>query len=200
MSITPSRTLRDVVGLPSQPAPLVDSALLLVDFQNTYLEGVMALPDGVAALNTAATLLGRAREAGIPVVHIVNDGGPGTPYDINAPIGAISESVAPIDGEPVVVKTVPDAFYGTELADVLGGRGVHDLVIAGFMTHMCVMFTAQGAFNRGYRPTVVAAATATRALPVPVGGVASAADMQLTALTTIGDLFGVVVADVDDIG
>ena len=33
------------------------------------------------------------------------------------------------------------------------------------MTHMCVNSTARGAFNLGYAPTVVAAATATRALP-----------------------------------
>ena len=34
------------------------------------------------------------------------------------------------------------------------------------MTHMCVNSTARDAFNLGYRPTVVASATATRELPV----------------------------------
>ncbi|CAM5461000.1 hypothetical protein STANM309S_05951 [Streptomyces tanashiensis] len=65
----------------------------------------------------------------------------------------------------VVVKQFPNAFHATELEETLKNLGVSgDLVIAGFMTHMCVLFTAQGAFNLGYRPTVVAEATATRPL------------------------------------
>ena len=40
-----------------------------------------------------------------------------------------------------------------------------NLVLAGFMTHMCINSTARGAFNLGFAPTVVAAATATRDLP-----------------------------------
>ncbi len=68
-----------------------------------------------------------------------------------------------------------------------------DLVLAGFMTHMCVTFTAQGAFNLGYRPTVVADTTATRALAAPDGSVLSAAALRTAALTTVTDLFGLVV-------
>ena len=93
-------------------------------------------------------MLNTARESGAKVVHIVNDGGEGTPY-------------------------------------------------AGFMTHMCVTFTAQGAFNLGYRPTVVADATATRSLAGPDGAPQPAETLQAAALTTIGDLFGVVVPNAE---
>ncbi|WP_369689836.1 isochorismatase family protein [Nocardia kruczakiae] len=65
-----------------------------------------------------------------------------------------------------------------------------DLVLAGFMTHMCVAFTAQGAFIRGYHPTVVAEACATRALAAPDGTPLSAEAVHAAALTTISDLFG----------
>lgn len=65
------------------------------------------------------------------------------------------------------------------------------------MTHMCVTFTAQGAFNLGYRPTVVAEATATRSLPAPDGGTVPAATLQTGSLTTIGDLFGLVAPTVE---
>jgi hypothetical protein len=41
-------TLRALSGLPSRPASLADSTLILIDCQNTYTQGVMAL-DGVAA-------------------------------------------------------------------------------------------------------------------------------------------------------
>ncbi|GCD40963.1 cysteine hydrolase family protein [Streptomyces paromomycinus] len=199
---SPATPLRDVIGLDGRPPRLSDSVLLMIDFQNTYRTGVMALAGADEALGAAARLLERARAAGTPVVHIVNDGGEGTPYDIRAHIGAISDQVAPVTGEPVVVKQFPNAFHATELEKTLSGLGFgpgsgKDLVLAGFMTHMCVAFTAQGAFNLGYRPTVVADTTATRALAAPDGSVLSAAALQTAALTTVTDLFGLVVPSAD---
>ena len=66
------------------------------------------------------------------------------------------------------------------------------------MTHMCVNSTARGAFNLGYAPTVVAGATATRALPGPTGVVPSEA-LQAASLAAIADLFGIVVPDAGSI-
>ncbi|GAA3090611.1 cysteine hydrolase family protein [Streptomyces rectiviolaceus] len=200
----PSTTLRGVIGLDDQPPLLSESALIMIDFQNTYRTGVMALDGAETALAAGARLLERARAAGIPVVHILNDGGEDTPYDIRAHIGAISDEVAPVDGEAVVVKQFPNSFHATELEKTLSDLGIapgsgKDLVLAGFMTHMCVNYTAQGAFNLGYRPTVIAEATATRALTAPDGTVLPAAALQTAALTTITDLFGTVVPTVDAI-
>ncbi|WP_367047637.1 cysteine hydrolase family protein [Streptomyces sp. Je 1-332] len=200
----PSTTLRDVIGLDSRPPRLSESALILIDFQNTYRTGVMALDGAEEALAAGARLLERARAAGTPVVHILNDGGEGSPYDIRAHIGAISDEVAPVSGEAVVVKQFPNSFHATELEKTLTGLGFaagsgKDLVLAGFMTHMCVNHTAQGAFNLGYRPTVVAEATATRALAAPDGTVLPAAALQSAALTTVTDLFGTVVPSVDGV-
>jgi nicotinamidase-related amidase len=67
------------------------------------------------------------------------------------------------------------------------------------MTHMCVNSTARGAFSLGYRPAVVAGATATRALPGPGGSTVSAAALQAASLASIADLFGVVVPAATDI-
>ncbi|WP_406864938.1 isochorismatase family protein [Streptomyces sp. HUAS MG47] len=199
---TPSASLRQVVGLDNQPPRLADSILVLIDFQNTYRTGVMALPGAEEALKAGARLLARARAAGTPVVHVLNDGGENTPYDIRAHIGAISDEVAPVDGEAVVVKTFPDSFHATDLVQRLTDLGAapgsgRDLVLAGFMAHMCVTFTAQGAFHRGYRPTVVADATATRPLTSPDGGVLPAEALKTAALTTVTDLFGLVVPTAD---
>lgn len=188
----PRTTLRRLNGFDDTPAELSASTLVLIDYQNTYTTGVMELDGWRPALDAAAQLLARAREEGTKVVHVVNDGGEGTPYDIRAEIGAIHPSVAPVDGEPVVVKKVPNAFVGTDLAEHIDAAGNGDLVIAGFMTHMCVAFTAQGAFLRGNRPTVVADACATRALPV-AGLELDARQVHNSALATIADLYGVVV-------
>ncbi|WP_327142838.1 cysteine hydrolase family protein [Nocardia sp. NBC_01327] len=199
---TPSTSLRDVIGLDNQPPRLSESALILIDYQNTYRTGVMALEGAEEALVAGARLLERARAAGIPVIHILNDGGVDTPYDIRARIGAISDEVAPLPGEAVVIKEFPDSFHATELRKVLQDFNIApdgDLLLAGFMTHMCVTFTAQGAFNLGYRPTVVAETTATRALTAPDGSILPAAALQAASLTTITDLFGTVVPTVDAI-
>ncbi|MFD3998899.1 isochorismatase family protein [Streptomyces sp. NPDC058583] len=198
--MTASTTLRDVIGLPQDLPRLSESALIMIDFQNTYRTGVMRLDEAERAVAAGARLLAAARAAGAPVVHIVNDGGEGTPYDIRAEIGAISDEVAPVAGEKVVVKQFPNAFHATDLEETLKDLGVTgDLVIAGFMTHMCVLFTAQGAFNLGYRPTVVAEATATRSLEAPDGTVTASEALQAASLTTVTDLFGTVARTVDEL-
>lgn len=143
-------TLRELSALPSRPAALAESALVLIDCQNTYTRGVMELDGVSAALDEVATLLDRARTAGIPVIHVQHDGGAGSPYDLGDDIGAIVPLVAPRDGEPVVVKQYPDSFVQTDLDERLKAAGVSNLVLTGFMTHMCVNSTARGAFNLGY--------------------------------------------------
>lgn len=102
--------------------------------------------------------------------------------------------MAPVEGEPVVVKTAaPNAFVGTDLGEHLDAAGHKKVIIAGFMTNMCVTFTAEGAFLRGNQPTVVADACATRPLQTVVADV-SAEQLHHSALATIADLYGVVVA------
>ena len=191
-----SPTLRELAGLPSAPAALTDSTLVMIDCQNTYTQGVMELEGVQAALDEAATLLERARNAGIPIIHIQHSDGPGSLYDVDGESGAIVAQVAPRDGEPVVVKQFPNAFVQTDLDERLKAIGATNLVLAGFMTHMCVNSTARAAFNLGYAPTVVAAATATRALP-GVGNVSVPAEtMQAASLAAMADLFAVVVPSV----
>ena len=187
-----SETLRSLAGLPAEPASLADSTLILIDCQNTYTRGVLELEGVQAALDEASTLLERARSAGIPIIHIQHNDGPGSLYDIAGESGAIVEQVTPRDGEPVVVKTYPNSFVDTDLDQRLKGLGATNLVLAGFMTHMCVNSTARGAFNLGYAPTVVAAATATRALP-GVDATVPAAAMQSASLAAVADLFAIVV-------
>jgi len=188
-------TLRALVGLPDQPESLASSALVLIDCQNTYTRGVMELDGVQAALDEAEALLDRARTAGIPVIHIQHDDGPGSPYDIRDDIGAIVDRVAPRGDEPVVVKNYPNSFVGTDLDERLKAVGAHNLILAGFMTHMCVNSTARGAFNLGYAPTVVAGATATRPLPGPDGTQVPSAAVQAASLAALSDLFAVVVPD-----
>ena len=129
----------------------------------------------------------------------MHDAGEGSPYDVRAEIGQISELVAPVPGEPVIVTNYPNAFVGTDLDAQLRGAPGRELILAGFMTHMCVNSTARGAFNLGYHPTVVASATATRELPGTDGIAVPARAVQAASLAAISDLFGVVAKGPDDI-
>jgi nicotinamidase-related amidase len=192
-------TLRSASGLPADSAALCASTLIMIDCQNTYTRGPLELAGVQAALDQAEELLDRARSAGIPIVHIQHDAGPGSPYDVREEIGAIVDRVAPRAGEPTIVKNYPNSFTGTELDTVLKQGPERPLLLAGFMTHMCVNSTARGAFSLGHAPTVVAGATATRDLPGTDGRVVEAAALQAASLASIADLFGVVVPDVQSV-
>ena len=193
-------TLRDIVGLGNQASPISDSALVIIDAQNTYREGVMKLDGVEPALQECKALLERFRAAGRPIFHIQHDAGAGSPYDLTAPIGQIADVVAPVDGEPVITKNYPNSFTQTNLDDQLKAAGVQNLILAGFMSHMCVNSTARGAFSLGYNPTVVAAATATRSLPSRASGkTVSAEQVQEAALAALSDLPSAVVPSVADV-
>ncbi|MFE9415667.1 cysteine hydrolase family protein [Streptomyces griseofuscus] len=182
-------TLRKLNGLGETPATLSDATLILVDYQNTYTDGVMELDGWKPALANAKALLNRARAAGTPVIHIVDKG-----YDLKSKGGQIVPELKPAKGEPVVEKSVPDGFHGTDLAQKVKQAGRKNVIVAGFMTNMCVLFTTQGAFLAGYHPTVVADASATRPLPLkgdPEG--IPARQVHEAALATVQDLYGVVV-------
>ncbi len=191
-------TLRELNGLDNVPANLAASTLVLVDYQNTYTTGVMELDGWQPALDAASDLLARARAAGSTVIHVVHDGGEGSAYDVRAEIGQIHPSVAPVDGEDVVVKTAPNAYVGTNLGELVDAAGNDDVVVAGFMTNMCVTFTSEGTFLHGKKPTVVADACATRPLETAVAPVSSE-QLHNSALATIGDLYGVVVKTASDL-
>jgi nicotinamidase-related amidase len=179
------------------PPPLSKSALILIDCQNTYREGVMQLDGVEPALRECSILLARARSGGTPIIHIRHDAGVGSPYDLTATNGQIADIVTPRAGEKVIDKNYPSSFEKTDLDAELKRRGIQDLVIAGFMTHVCVNSTARAAFNLGYRSTVVANATATRALPNPYGGSVAAKDMHAGALAALADMFAIVVPGAD---
>jgi nicotinamidase-related amidase len=193
---TPSPSLRDITGMGYEQPGLSNSALIMVDCQNTYRQGIMQLTNVEPAIKEAQKLLQLARDLKIPVIHIQHDAGVGTPYDVSAEIGAISKEVAPIKGENVIIKNYPNSFVSTPLEAQLKAIGIKNLVIAGFMTHMCINSTARGAFNLGLSPVVVASACASRNLTGANGKVIDAQTMHDSALAALRDLFAVIVDDV----
>ena len=191
-----SQTLREITGMGFDYAGLKQSALIMVDCQNTYRHGVVQLTNIEPAILEAKKLLEMARDLNVPIIHIQHDAGVGSPYDVSAEIGAISAEVAPKNGEDVIIKNYPNAFIATDLEAKLKALGIENVVLAGFMTHVCINSTARGAFNLGFKPTVVASACATRSLIGAQGKIIDAQTMHEAALAAVRDLFAVVVDDV----
>lgn len=191
-----AQSLLQLVKAPLHPSPLEKSALVIIDAQLEYQNGKLPL-DGVDnAVLEAAKLLKLARERGVPVFHVVHHGPAGAPlFDETTQQGAIMPLLTPAAGEVVVRKSLPNAFAGTDLDALVKSTGRTELIIAGFMTHMCVSATARAALDLKYRTTVVANAAATRDLPDPLGGAIPASVVHRVALTELADRFAIVVKD-----
>jgi len=187
-------TIRQLAGVPAQfqAGKRLEAgrcALLLIDYQQIYADGPLALMDCAAAAEQAIMLRSWAEEKGVAVIHVLHEAAsPQAP--LFAPGSREVQPLAglePAEGEAVVIKRLPSSFAGTNLADLLAERGIDTLLIAGLMTHNCVDATAREAFHRGLRVAVIADACATRDLPGPDGAIIPAALVHAAVLAGLGD-------------
>jgi nicotinamidase-related amidase len=154
----------DLHGNAPDTAPV---ALLLIDIIND-----LAFPEGKALRKQAlpmakkiAALKRRAKEAGIPSIY-VNDNFGRWQSDFQTLLRhCLDEDVC---GQPIATLLQPEAedyfvlkpkhsgFYATTLALLLQALGVHTLILTGMAGNICVLFTANDAYMRGYRLIVPA--------------------------------------------
>ncbi|MES2106039.1 MAG: N-carbamoylsarcosine amidohydrolase [Pseudomonadota bacterium] len=153
--------------------------LLIVDFVNGFANPDVFGGGNIAeAISNTVPLLQAARERKWAIAHsrIVfedNDADhniftikvPGMltlkEHDQNS---AIVAELAPADGELVVRKKVPSAFFATSLTAWLTQRGVQTLVVAGCVTSGCVRASVVDAMSWGFRPVVAADCVGDRAI------------------------------------
>ncbi len=188
-----AKTLLQMAGVSPVPAKLTEAAVVIIDAQNEYVSGKLPLADVDAALARIADLLAAARAAGAPIIHIAQRGRRGGLFDPDSANFQFAAQAAPRPGEAVVEKPLPNAFAKTDLDAKLEATGRKALVIAGFMTHMCVSATTRSALDHGYSVTVASDAVATRNLPDPLGGPDLAArQINRAALAELADRFATV--------
>lgn len=193
-------TLLELAGVAPQPARFSDAVIVVIDAQREYVDGALALPGVAPALEEIGRLLARARAQRAPVIHIVHHAKTGKLFVPGAHGAEVAPPAAPAPGEPVLVKSLPNAFASTDLADRVHALHRPAIIAVGFMTHMCVEATARCAIDLGLRATVIASATATRDLADPLtGATIAAADVQRNALAALADRFATVVASCDAI-
>lgn len=186
-------TLYHLTGRGHAPASLNHATLLIIDAQEEYRSGALQLPGLDAALAEIATLLARARNLGASIIHIKHLGIPGGLLDPSGPRGEHLPEAAPLAGEIVVQKRLPNAFAGTDLHERLQALGHLDLIVCGFMSHSSVSSTVRACKDYGYRCTLVDAACATRDLPTPAGGILSADALHKAEMAALADNFATLV-------
>jgi nicotinamidase-related amidase len=185
--LSQTTTLFALAGVEPVLPELSRATLVLIDYQNEYLQGPLALPGARDAVRNGLALLQRARAAQAKIVHVAHKGERGGIFDREAARGQIIDSLAPQGAETVIEKPRPNAFSGTNLADLIEPPG--PIVVIGFMTHMCVSASVRAALDLGYSISVGADACATRALPLPGGGTVSAETLHGAELAALADRY-----------
>lgn len=160
--------------------PTNDTALILLDYQVALAqEGELCLAPPLAAqvrergvLTTAKRVLGAARAAGVPVIHVrlafdptytlrtnrlprFDVYGANEKMRAGSPEAELVADLAPAEGEPVVDKGCVNAFIGTPLRDVLAAEGIRHVVLGGIATHLVVESTARHASDSGLQVSIV---------------------------------------------
>ena len=182
------KTMFQLTGRGYAAANLSNASLLIIDAQNEYLSGPLALSGMKAATDNIARLLKAAREAKRPVVHVRHLGTVGGMFDPQGPRGEFIAGLESTGDEVVIEKRMPNAFNNTGLQEALEKLGHLDLIVCGFMSHSSVSTTVRAAKDYGFRCTLVEDACATRDLPT-ANGVISAADVQRTEMAIMNDNF-----------
>ena len=165
------------------------SALIVIDVQNEYVTGGLPIvhPPVEDALARIAEAIDAANAAGIPVVavrHTEPDPSGGI-FVEGTPEWQLHDAVSSRPHDVVIDKRLPGSFTGTPLEEWLAERGVEHVVIAGWMTHMCVDSTTRQAMHRGYDVTVLVDATGT----IDVADDLPAALVHKVELGVLGDGF-----------
>ena len=145
-------------------------ALILVDFVQAYFDHDCALYAGVEdALASALRVRDVARSAAVPVIYtnVVyhEDGADGGVFFRKAPVlknfiagnpmGNWPVDLQPADGELVISKQYPSAFFGTSLAANLQDMEIDTLIITGVTTSGCIRATCVDTMSHGFIPIVV---------------------------------------------
>ncbi|HTR86583.1 MAG TPA: cysteine hydrolase family protein [Reyranella sp.] len=188
-------TMLQMAGAAPTPATMANGLLLIIDAQREYTDGLLPLTGVTTAVEALASLLEKARSAGAPVVHVRHKGSPqGKAFNPTLSGFEIVKQLTPRDGETIVDKGLPNAFAGTELDKHLKASGRKNLIVGGFMTHMCVSATVRSATDHGYMSTVCADTVATRDLPDATGAGTIGADaINRITLAALSDRFAWIV-------
>jgi nicotinamidase-related amidase len=126
-------------------------ALLVIDMQTNFLEDVdkAIVHSACEYINHVAGLL---RENNHTVIHVKDIEGA---EDLSgAGLNFIPEIVIEQD-DIQINKEYSNAFWKTELETVLSDKGIQLVIVSGFAAEHCVLFTYNGALERGFKAAIL---------------------------------------------
>lgn len=160
------------------------TALMVIDMQNAFCtDGGSCDQIGLniamlkEAIEPCGRLIAAARAAAVPIIYTryvyradYADGGVMLKYLLpelgqSGHLAAgthdieVVDALAPQDGDYVVDKNRPSAFYATGLEPMLNGLDIDSIVVCGVTTNCCVETTVRDASQRDYKTFVVTDAT-----------------------------------------
>ncbi|ANE41218.1 cysteine hydrolase [Fervidobacterium sp. SC_NGM5_O18] len=148
------------------PLRISKPAILVIDVQQyffsesspAFLKGSWRVRENIQTFLKRIRQLSEGLSLSIPVIATIHKGGSenmkkwwgNVVEDVWAKL-AIEEDLVDV----VIYKDSYDAFYMTELEDILKAKSVDQLIISGVMTHLCCETTARSGFVRGYEIVMV---------------------------------------------
>ncbi|WP_448378191.1 isochorismatase family protein [Fervidobacterium sp.] len=148
------------------PLRISKPAILVIDVQQyffsesspAFLKGSWRVRENIQMFLKRIRQLSEELSLSIPVIATIHKGGSenmkkwwgNVLEDVWAKL-AIKEDLVDV----VIYKDSYDAFYMTELEDILKAKSVDQLIISGVMTHLCCETTARSGFVRGYEIVMV---------------------------------------------
>lgn len=129
------------------------TALLIVDMQNNLLDPLrrerLDIGGCCEYINHVAGLL---RQSGQVVVHIKDVEGAS---NADLPELNIIDEIVQEDGDLELTKEASNAFWETNLEQMLRDLEVGLVIVAGFAAEHCVTFTYNGAAERGFKSVIL---------------------------------------------
>ncbi|SDJ34573.1 cysteine hydrolase family protein [Salimicrobium halophilum] len=136
-----------------------NTALLLIDFINSmdFEGGENLLENTKDIVPDVKALKQEAKSQNVPVIYVNDNFGLWQDHvddlieDVKKGQGRpVIEELEPSKDEYFILKPKHSGFYGTQLDILLQQLEVEQLIIAGIAGDICVLFTANDAYMRGY--------------------------------------------------
>lgn len=166
----------DISLLPEQ------TALLVIDVQNTYLEPKVDADENAlwqpfflrmreVVIPNTARLISRCRAAGVEVIHAriacqktdgrdrsLSQRKPGFNYLLlpkDEAVAQIVDELAPQGDEITVTKTTDSVLTGTNLRLILSNMGIRHVIVAGIFTDQCISSSVRSLADESFEVLVV---------------------------------------------
>ncbi|PGS49427.1 isochorismatase family cysteine hydrolase [Bacillus sp. AFS041924] len=127
-------------------------AFLIIDMQKIFLEDKKESLNVESACEYINYVASQIRSKNHLVIHVQDIEGAD---DINSDLLSFIPEIKVEEQDICMTKEDSNAFWNTELEQILKGNDVKLVIIAGFAAEHCVLFTYNGASERGFKPVIL---------------------------------------------